>query len=383
MFQTTTDEEIINGTATDKYFLRTEDALRKVDENPMVVADISADQFKNDEFEVLAGVNDAVKTLAECSDEIEVWTIPEGTRFNGGPVMRIKGPYLEFARYETSVLGFLSQASGIATNAYEVMKKANQFDDLTILSFGARHMHPSIATVIERSALIAGLDGFSHMAAANKLDRDASGTIPHALVIALNSQEKAWNAFNDSAPEDTPRIVISDTFSDEADEAVRAANELGDELDGVRLDTTGSRRGDFEHIIKETRWKLENNGHSNVDIFVSGGLGPEDVEELGEFVDGFGIGGYISNADPVDFSLDIVVRDGQDTTKRGKLPGMKEVGYDNYGNYYIEPTDEEDAGLFEKVVENGNVLKEYGIVESNNNLKNSLELSNDTHKTYY
>lgn len=382
MFPSTTDEEIVDGTATDKYFYRTEDALKEADSNPTVVADVAADQFGNDEFEVLAGVNDAAKLLSKCSDNIKVWTIPEGTLFDGGPVMRIKGPYQEFARYETSLLGFLSQASGIATNAHKVMEQAAEFNDLTVLSFGARHMHPKIAPVIERSALIAGLDGISHVAAGEHLGVEAGGTIPHALVLAIGSQEEAWSAFNDSAPEDTPRIVISDTLTDEADEALRAAEELGDDLDGVRLDTTGSRRGDFRHIIKETRWKLDDAGREDVGIFVSGGLGPEDVKELGDVVDGFGIGGYISNADPVDFSLDIVVRDGDNITKRGKLPGMKEVGYDGYGDYYIQPTDTENAGLFEKIVENGELLNEYSIEDAQDNLDESLGKNSDKFSYY-
>ena len=88
MFPSTTDDEIVDGTATDKYFCRTEDALDEAGVNPMVIADVAADQFSNGDFEVLAGVNDAAKLLSKCSDEIEVWTIPEGTLFDGGPVMR-------------------------------------------------------------------------------------------------------------------------------------------------------------------------------------------------------------------------------------------------------------------------------------------------------
>jgi len=382
MFPSTTDDEIVDGTATDKYFCRTEDALDEAEVNPMVVADVAADQFKSGDFEVLAGVNDAAKLLSKCSDNIEVWTIPEGTLFDGGPVMRIKGPYREFARFETSVLGFLSQASGIATNAYNVMAEASEFKNLTVLSFGARHMHPKIAPVIERSSLIAGLDGFSHVAAGKHLNRDASGTIPHALVLAMGSQEKAWSAFNKSAPGDTQRIVISDTFTDEADEALRAAEKLGDDLDGVRLDTTGSRRGDFRHIIKETRWKLDDAGYEDVGIFVSGGLEPKDVKKLGDIVDGFGIGGYISNADPVDFSLDIVVRDGNNITKRGKLPGMKEVGYDDYGDYYIKPTEDENAGLFEKIVQDGELLNQFSIEDAQQNLSESLGANSDKFSYY-
>jgi Nicotinic acid phosphoribosyltransferase len=320
MFTTINDESILNGTATDAYFLRTEAALKHADENPMVVADVSADQFGDNEFEVLAGLNDAVELLSSVSDDIDVWALPEGTLFDGGPVLRIRGPYLSFARYETSLLGFLSQASGIATNAFRTTKEADE--NTSVLSFGARHMHPKLAAVIERSALIGGVDGFSHVAAGEEIGKSASGTMPHALVLALNDQEKAWSAYNDSAPEDAERILLTDTFTDEADESLRAAKLLGDDLDGVRLDTTGSRRGSFRHIIKEVRWKLDDKGRDDVGIFVSGGLGPEDVRNLGDIVDGFGIGGFISNADPVDFSLDIVELNGMPTTKRGKLPGL-------------------------------------------------------------
>lgn len=364
MFTATSDEDIINGKATDAYFLRTEEALEEANENPMVVADISADQFGDEDFEVFSGVNDATKLLAEASDDIEVWTIPEGHLFDGGPVMRIRGRYLDFARYETSLLGFLSHASGIATNALEVTQEAKDHPETSVLSFGARHVNPKMAPVVERNALIGGLDGFSHVAAGDIIGKEATGTMPHALVLALNSQEEAWRSFNESADSDVPRIVISDTFTDEADEALRAANLLGDDLEGVRLDTTGSRRGGFEHIIKEVRWKLDDAGYENVGIYVSGGLGPTDVEQLVEYVEGLGVGGYISNADPVDFSLDIVERNEESTTKRGKLPGIKKVYREN-GEHIVEPSDTIDEGMFEKVVENGTVLREYSIEGSN------------------
>lgn len=368
MFNDIPDEDILDGTATDKYFERTDAALAEAGKNPVVVADIAADQFSNGDPEVLAGVNNAAKTLAAASDDIEMWSLPEGSLFDGGPVMRISGRYREFLQYETSILGFLSQASGIATNAYTAVQAAEQFPETTVLSFGARHMHPKLAAVIERSALIGGVDGFSHVAAGNQLDRKASGTIPHAVVLSIGDQEEAWEAFNTSAPADTPRIVIADTFTDEADEAVRAANALGDDLDGVRLDTTGSRRGDFEHIIKETRWKLDDIGREDVDIFVSGGLAASDVTELGEVVDGFGIGSFISNADPVDFSLDIVRRNGENTTKRGKLPGLKNPDITPEGEYVIEPVDELGNSSMEKIVENGDVVKTYSVDDARKTL---------------
>jgi nicotinate phosphoribosyltransferase len=161
--------------------------------------------------------------------------------------------------------------------------------------------------------------------------------MPHALVICFGrgKQEAAWEAFDEAVPEDVPRVALCDTYSDEKDEALRAARTLGDRLDSIRLDTTSSRRGDFRHILRETRWELDANGFEDVELFVSGGLGPADLRHLREYADGFGVGGYVSNADPVDFALDIVEVDGDPAAKRGKLSGAKEVYRTPDGGHHV------------------------------------------------
>jgi len=354
------EEAISTGRATDAYFERTEEALKEAGKNPTVVAEVTADQFTDGVFEVFSGLKPATKFLTEAEADIDVNAYHEGSLFDGGPVMVIRGDYLEFARLETSLLGFLSQASGIATAALEATTAAI---DTTVLSFGARHMHPSIASVIERNALIGGVDGFSHVAAGDLLDKNPSGTMPHALMLAFNEDTpaNAWEAFNEAAPENTPRIALCDTFSDEVVEVEQAVKTLGDDLDGVRLDTTSSRRGDFRHIIKEVRFKLEQLGREDVDIFISGGLTPDDIRELRDIVDGFGIGGYISNADPVDFSLDIVQVNDEEVSKRGKLEAMKEPYRDkdgntviHTGNHYVE---ESSNKLLQPLIRDGELVR--------------------------
>jgi len=347
---------IRSGRATDAYFDRTESTLRAADRNPRVTAEVTADQFPDGEFELLAGISDAAALLADRA--VEVDAIPPGRLFDGGPVLRIEGPYLEFARLETSLLGLLSHASGIATAALEARRAA---PDSSVLSFGARHVHPSIAAVVERSALIGGVDGFSHVAAGDIIGREAGGTMPHALMLCFRkgNQEAAWRAFDETVPESVPRIALCDTFTDEVDEAIRATETLGDRLDGVRIDTTGSRRGDFRHIIREVRWELDARGYEDVDVFVSGGLGPGDLRDLRDVADGFGVGSYISNADPVDFALDIVAIDGTAVSKRGKLSGVKSVYRTADGGHHVglQGTDGPDDGteLLEPLVRDGTV----------------------------
>ncbi|GAA0466509.1 nicotinate phosphoribosyltransferase [Halococcus dombrowskii] len=359
-FDIVTPETIREGRATDAYFERTVETLDHAGKNPHVVAEVTADQFPTGEFEVFAGIADAARLLDGC--DVAVDALREGQLFDGGPVMSIEGSYLDFARLETALLGFLSQASGMATNALRARRTA---PDASLLSFGARHVHPSIAAVVERSALLGGFDGFSHVAAGELLGREASGTMPHALVIAFGkgNQEAAWTAFDEAVADSVPRITLCDTYSDEADEVLRAADALGENLDSVRIDTTGSRRGDIRHIIREVRWELDARGREDVEVFVSGGLDPDALRDLRDVAAGFGVGGYVSNADPVDFALDIVAIDGEPAAKRGKLSGKKQVYRTDDGGHHVALAGTESAGepLLEPLLRDGELVREFDL----------------------
>ena len=372
-FDVVPPEAIAEGRATDAYFDRTVEALEHAGKNPDVVAEVTADQFPTGEWNLLAGVKDAANLLA--GSDVDVDAIREGRLFDGGPVMRIEGTYLEFCRLETALLGFLSHATGIATSALEVRRAAPESQ---VLSFGSRHVHPSLGAVVERSALIGGLDGISNVAAGEVIGREAGGTMPHALMICFGrgNQEEAWTAFDEAAGPDVPRVALCDTYSDEVDESLRAAETI-DDLDSVRIDTTGSRRGDFRHILREVRWTLDAHGHDDVGIFASGGLGPAELRDLRDVVEGFGVGSYVSNADPLDFALDIVELDGEPAAKRGKLTGKKEVYRTPDGGHHVGLADregpEDGEALLEPLIRDGEIVREFDIDEASERAREDAE----------
>ena len=317
-----TKEDVHSGRTTDVYFERTRQILQAEGIHKRVVAEFVVKNFPEDRtWGVFAGLEDALDLLGTLP--VDVWAMEEGTIFHTHePTLVIEGDYLDFGVYETAILGFLCQASGVATKAARCRKAAG---DRLIASFGARRMHPALAPMIDRNAYIGGCDGVAVVLSAELLDLPPTGTIPHALVLLMGDVVKATRAFHRVIDPKVARVALVDTFGDEKFEALRAAEALGENLYAVRLDTPGSRRGDFLSILREVRWELDLRGYQHVKIFVSGGIDEYKILHLNEVVDAYGIGTSISNAPVLDFAMDIVEIEGQPVAKRGKSSGRKQV----------------------------------------------------------
>jgi nicotinate phosphoribosyltransferase len=322
MFYTATDEEIEQGKTTDVYFDRAVQIIKEKKVDKWVKAEFRAKKLpKNYKWAVLGGVEEAL-TLLEGKN-VNVRILDEGTLFTAyDPVMEIEGMYTDFSVYETALLGFLCEASGITTKSARIRKVA---DEKTVLSFGTRRMHPTIAPMIERAAYIGGCDGFSVTLAGEKMGKKASGTMPHALILVFGDTVEAVKAFDEVIEKDVPRIALIDTYNDEKFETLRVAEALKERLNGVRLDTPSSRRGSMREILKETRWELNLRGYNHVRLYVSGGLDEEKIKDIMEYADGFGVGTSISNAPTVDFSMDIMEIEGKPIAKKGKKSGSKSL----------------------------------------------------------
>ncbi len=361
-----TEQDIKAGRTTDVYFERTRKILQAENVHKRVTAEFVVKAFPEGRtWGVFTGLEDALELLQGLP--VDVWAMDEGTIFHPNePTMVIEGDYLDFGVYETAVLGFLCQASGVATKAARCRVAAG---DRLIASFGARRMHPALAPVIDRNAYVGGVDGVAVVQSAELLGLPPTGTIPHALVLILGDVVEATKAFHRVIEPDVARVALVDTFGDEKFEALRAAEALGEALFAVRLDTPGSRRGDFLQILKEVRWELDLRGHKHVKLFVSGGIDENKILQLNEVVDAYGVGTSISNAPVLDFAMDIVAIEGEPIAKRGKPSGRKEVWRcPECGNTVVLPYGEPApdrcscGGTFEAllkpVMKNGELVRE-------------------------
>ena len=307
------------GPASDVYFQRARKTLAGAHVDAVVVMD-----FFSSEPGVLCGVAEAVRLLGEILDEgDEAWAIAEGSEMaQKETVLRIRAPYSRFGVYETALLGMLSSCSGWATAAHEIVEAAN---GKRVISFGARHVHPLIGPVMEYSAVVGGCAGCATPLGAQLAGlQGASGTMPHAMMLLFGDTVKAALAFDQHMGDDVLRIVLVDTFKDEAEESLRVAEALGKRLRGVRLDTPGERGGVTIDLVKEVRARLDLAGFEHVGIFVSGGL---DANRIREFeaamcpIHSYGVGMAISSAPPIAFTADIKEIAGKPMTKRGRIPG--------------------------------------------------------------
>ena len=375
LFWLANEREIKDAKTTDIYFLNTKEVLTKHHIDSEVTMEVFARDLPDGAtWGVLSGVYEVAKLLEGLP--LDVWAFDEGSIFVADgrgalyePVMTISGRYRDFVEYENPVLGLLSSSTSVSTKASRFRVAAG---DRQVVSFGTRRVHPALAPLIERSAYLAGFDGVSNVLGGKLLGVEPSGTMPHALVQVLGDQERAWKLFDETMPKGVKRTALVDTFWDEKTEAIKAFETLGKDLWGVRLDTPASRRGNFRQIIEEVKWELKIRGGGAVKIFVSGRLSEEDVVQLKDIVDGFGVGTAVAYPPSIDFSAKIVeVREKGKTylrAKRGGLGGRKEVyrskGFKDTVAFHGSPPPKGSRQMLRKIIDKGELVADLQTVDS-------------------
>lgn len=375
LFWLANEAEIKDAKTTDIYFLNTKEILTKNHIDSEVVMELFArDLPEEGTWGVLTGVYEVAKLLEGLP--VDVWAFDEGSIFVADgrgalyePVMTISGRYRDFVEYENPMLGLLASSSSVSTKASRFRVAAG---DRQVISFGTRRVHPALAPLIERGCYIAGFDGVSNVLGGKLLGVEPSGTMPHALVQVVGDQEKAWRLFDETMPKSVKRTALVDTFWDEKTESIKAFETLGKNLWGVRIDTPSSRRGNFRQIIEEVRWELKIRGGGAVKVFVSGRLSEEDVVQLKDIVDGFGVGTAVAYPPSIDFSAKIVeVREKGKTYLRGKrggLGGRKEVhrsrGFKDTVAFHGSPPPKGSKQMLRQIIDKGELTVDFDSIDS-------------------
>lgn len=314
--------EILSGDSADVYFARAEEILRREGLDPAVTMEV----FAREEA-LLCGMDEAKTLLAHVLEnaspgEAAVEALSDGDLIAPKEiVLRIRARYRQFGLYETAMLGMLAQSTGWATAARACVEAAAP---QPVISFGARHVHPAVVDTLDYASIVGGCVGASTPAGARLAGLRPTGTMPHSLVLIFGDTVRAAEAFDRDVGPDVPRIVLVDTFRDEAEEALRVADALGDRLYGIRLDTPAERGRVTPDLVKEVRARLDQAGHRHVRIIVSGGLDPDRIRIFKEQqapVDSYAVGSSISGARPIDFTADLKEIDGRPIAKRGRIPG--------------------------------------------------------------
>ena len=324
-------ERIRAGYYSDAYFNFTKELLEREDKHAYVVM-----QVFQKKYSVLGGVDEAIAVLKLCSDDwraLEVQALYEGDEIEPQEtVMTIEGDYRLFAHLETVYLGCMARRSLVMHNVREVVEAAN---GKQILFFPARHDHWLVQTGDGWAAHVAGAIGVSTDAQASWWGGRGVGTVPHSLIAAYGGDTvaaaKAWAR---QYAHEMNVTVLVDFWNDSVKTAIEVADALGDDLWGVRLDTSErlvdralwDEMGDFPPtgvnavLVRKVRDALDEAGHQRVKIVASGGFTPEkigDFERLGVPVDAYGVGSSLLRGEN-DFTADIVLVDGKPCAKVGR-----------------------------------------------------------------
>jgi nicotinate phosphoribosyltransferase len=334
-------DRIRDGYYSDAYFVLTKQLLEHDDHHPRVLMQV----FQKQES-ILGGIDEALAILRVGAgrraadgtwipgwDELEVRALHEGDEIAPyESVLTIEGDYALFAHLETMYLGCMARRTLVMRNVREVVEAAH---GKPVLFFPARHDHWLVQTGDGWAAHVAGAIGVSTDAQASWWGGRGVGTVPHGLIAAYGGDTvRAAAAFADRFADEIAVTVLVDFENDSVATALAVADELGDRLWGVRLDTSETladrslvaELGDAAptgvnlQLVEKVRSSLDAAGHERVRIVCSGGFDAMRIrafEAAGAPVDAYGVGSSLIRGQN-DFTADVVMVDGEPCAKVGR-----------------------------------------------------------------
>ncbi len=311
---------VLTGDRSDVQSRRTQAILRSENVSPNVTL-----QFSPVRAGVLCGIGEVRSLLEKVLPEtgVEVWALSEGREIDAGEVvLRIRAPYNVIGLYEMTICGMLASSSGWASAARECVNAAGS---IPVVCTVPAYAHPNVVPLIDYAAVIGGCVAVSSALGARLAGVTPTGYMQHSLPLLLGDTVRALQSYDRHMPLEVPRIVIIDTFKDEAEEAINVARAFPNRLRGVSMSTPTERGGVTPNLVKEVRAKLDSQGFHYVDILVTHGVNKDLIREFveaGAPVNGFSVDEAIGGAHPLSFNVDIHEIDGAPVARRGRMPGI-------------------------------------------------------------
>lgn len=230
--------------------------------------------------------DDFIAYVGRAKLELTIDAMPEGElAFPDEPIYRVHGPLWQCLMVETGILNATNSQSLFATLASRLVEIA---DGAPILEFGLRRAQAIGGFESTRGAWLGGVAGTSNMEAGMYYGIPVMGTFAHALVMTYEDELDAFRDWAQAMP--YSGIFLVDTYDtvEGVKKAVKACQEKGITLKGIRLDS-----GDLAWLSKEARRIMDEAGFTGAKVIASNDLDEETIASIraqGGRVDLWGVG---------------------------------------------------------------------------------------------
>jgi len=211
----------------------------------------------------------------------------EGTpAFPYEPLLRVQGPLIQAQLLESPLLNLINFPTLIATKAARITWAARPDP---VVEFGVRRAQGiDGALTAARSAYIGGCHATSNVLAGKLFGIPVKGTHAHSWIMAFEDEEKAFEAYAETMPDNC--LFLVDTYDSivGVKKAIAVAKRSNVKMLGVRLDS-----GDLAHLSIEIRKLLNKAGFPDCKIMASNELDEQlitDLKHQGAKINLWGVG---------------------------------------------------------------------------------------------
>ena len=255
--------------------------------------------------------------------------------FPGEPILTVNAPLFQAQLVETAILNMINHQTLIATKAFKICQEAKG----VVMEFGLRRAQgPDAGIYGARAAIIGGCASTSNVLTSKMYNIPCAGTHAHSWVMSFPTELEAFRAYAEIYPKNTLLLVDTyDTLRSGVPNAIKVFDEMkakGLKPMGIRLDS-----GDLAYLTKKARKMLDDAGHADCKICVSGDLDEyilSSLDKQGAKIDSYGVGTKLitSSLTPAlggVYKLSALEVDGKwepkiklsDTTEKITNPGIK------------------------------------------------------------